>query len=368
MTSIVTRAAVLRGPDLDYEFVQVALDDLRPDEVLVRIVGAGMCHTDLLARDPGFNAMLGPVVLGHEGSGVVEAVGSGVARIHVGDHVVLSFDSCGWCPSCLAGSPAYCVEFNQRNVSGRRSDGSSAGVDIAGDAVASRWFGQSSFAEHAIATERNVVVVDRDLPLELLGPLGCGVQTGAGVVLNEFSIRPGQTVVIFGSGAVGLAAVMAASASRASDIVVVDLVQSRLDLAEKFGATRVVRGDVDDLVEQVVAGGPGMDFALDTTANSHAIVSAIASLNRPGKCVLVGVGSGELNIAPTELAGRSVTYSLEGNAVPQALVPHLLGLWRRGLFPFDQLITTYPFSDISVAEADALSGRVVKPVLLPAAR
>lgn len=361
-----TRAAVLRGHDQEYELSTLVLDELRPDEVLVRVVGVGMCHTDLLARDPGFSAMLGPVVLGHEGSGVVEKVGVGVRQINVGDHVVMSFDSCGGCASCLYGSPAYCTEFNLRNVSGRRVDGSPGASDGGGQEVASRWFGQSSFAEHAIATERNVVVVDPELPLELLGPLGCGLQTGAGVVLNEFQPAPGQSIVIFGVGAVGLAAVMAARAAGASEIVAVDLIQNRLDMALELGATRVVRGDADNVVDQVTGGGPGLDFSFDTTASSTAITAAIFCLSRPGRCVLVGVGPGELAIAPTELAGRTVSYSLEGSSVPKAFIPLLLQLWRDGRFPFDRLIRVYPLSDIGRAEADALAGVVVKPILMTA--
>jgi aryl-alcohol dehydrogenase len=364
-----TRAAVLSGHDKPYELADIELDGLRPDEVLVRIAGVGFCHTDLLARDEGFAARLAPVVLGHEGSGVVEQVGSAVRRVRAGDHVVLSFDSCGWCPACMSGSPAYCAEFDLRNVSGRRADGTPGARDADGGVVSGRWFGQSSFADHAVATERNTVVVDRGLPIELLGPLGCGIQTGAGVVLNEMRLAPGRSVAVFGAGAVGLAAVMAARIANAREIVVVDLVPSRLELAAELGATRVVRGDTGDAAElrsRVVQDGPGLDFTLDTTANTVAISAAVTSLARQGSCVLVGVGSGRLDLPPTELAGRSVTYSLEGNAVPQRFIPRLLDFWRRGQFPFDRLIRTYPLADIGTAEAHSLAGETVKPVLLTA--
>ncbi|MET7722499.1 NAD(P)-dependent alcohol dehydrogenase [Streptomyces mirabilis] len=363
-----TRAAVLRGHDRTFAVEDVELGPLRPDEILVRIAGVGMCHTDMMPRDPGFAARLGPVVLGHEGSGTVEQVGSAVTRMQVGDHVLLSFDSCGWCATCLLGAPAYCTEFSQRNMTGRRTDGTHGATDRDGAPLAVRWFGQSSFAEHAVATERNAVVVDRELPLELLGPLGCGLQTGAGAVLNEMAPSAGQSIAVFGAGAVGLAAVMAAKIAGAADIVVVDLVPGRLDLALELGATRTVPGDTDDVLARIVNGGPGVDFTLDTTGVPGVMRTAVACLARPGKAVLVGVGSKEVSVPPAMLAGRTLTFSLEGNSVPQLFLPKLLRFWERGLFPFEKLVRTYSLDDINQAESDAIAGTTVKPVLLPARR
>lgn len=365
--SLVTtmKAAVLRRPDAAYEIDDVRLGELRPDEVLVRIAGAGMCHTDMLPRDAdGGLAGVLPVVLGHEGSGVVESVGPAVHSVRTGDHVVLSFDSCGHCAPCLQASPAYCLEFELRNLTGRRSDGSASAQDRKGE-IANRWFGQSSFAEYAIATARNVVVVDPDLPLELLGPLGCGVQTGAGAVLNEMRLSPGQSIAVFGAGAVGLSAVMAARVAGAAEIVVVDLHDSRLQLALECGATRIVRGDAPDLADAVRGAGEGVDYFLDTTAVPAVMAAAIAALSRQGKGVFVGAGSGRLDIAPWEFAGKTLTYVFEGSAVPQIFLPRLIRLWRQGHFPFDKLIRTYPLAQINDAEADSVSGVTIKPVLIP---
>jgi aryl-alcohol dehydrogenase len=359
------KAAVLRGHDQPYQIEEVTLGKLEPGEALVRIVGVGMCHTDMLSRDPGFASALGPVILGHEGAGVVEQVGDGVTRVKPGDHVLISFDSCGWCGSCLNGAPAYCAEFEARNISGRRSDGTTSAVTSTGASIANRWFGQSSFAEYAVATERNLVTVDRDLPLELLGPLGCGIQTGAGSVLVEMKLRPGQSIAVFGAGAVGLAAVMAAKLAGASDIVVVDLNESRLEVAAELGATRVVPGDATDVADQVTAGGAGLDFSFETTSVSSVITAAISVLARPGSAVLVGAGPGQLSVWPPLLAGRHVTYVLEGSAVPQIFLPRLIEYWKAGVFPFDRLVRTYPLSEINAAEADSLSGTTIKPVLLP---
>ena len=365
--STVVRAAVLRGHDKPFTIEDVTLGDLRDDEVLVRIVGVGMCHTDLLPRDPAMAAMLTPAILGHEGSGIVEQTGSAVTLVQVGDHVLISFDSCGHCASCRNGAPAYCDQFEARNLTARRPDGSTGATSASGEDLPARWFAQSSFAEAAITTERNLVVVDRDLPLELLGPLGCGLQTGAGSVLNEMRLAPGQSLAVFGAGAVGLAAVMAAKLAGAREIVVVDITQSRLDLALELGATRVVLGTDADVRAAVVGDGPGMDFSFETTAVSSVLNTAVAVLARPGKAVLVGAGGGELHIAPMTLSGRSVTFVLEGSAVPQLLIPLLIDFWQRGLFPFEKLTRTYAFADINQAESDSRSGVTIKPVLLTGA-
>lgn len=358
------KAAVLRAHDEPYRIEEVALGALAADELLVRVVGVGMCHTDMLLRSPAMAAALTPAILGHEGSGVVTAVGSAVTRAKVGDHVLMSFDSCGWCASCLRGAPAYCVEFMARNISGRRVDGTISATSPDGEPVTNRWFGQSSFAEYSVATERNVVVVDRDLPLELLGPLGCGLQTGAGAVLNEMRLAPGQSIAVFGAGAVGLAAVMAAKLAGAGEIIVVDLHASRLDLAQELGAARVVQGDSDDVRGQVVGTGPGVDFTFDTTAATPVMTTAIEVLALGGKAVLVGAGGGDFTISPSLLSGRTVTYVLEGSATPQLFLPQLISFWQQGLFPFEKLVRTYALDDINQAEADSLSGATIKPVFL----
>jgi aryl-alcohol dehydrogenase len=358
-------AAVLRSPTGAYEIEPVDLADLRADQVLVRIAGAGMCHTDVLPRAPeSFSPP--PIITGHEGSGVVEAVGSDVTGVEVGDHVVLSFDSCRACAACAKGAVAYCDTFIFRNLIGRDLDGSTGVRDADGNEVASRWFAQSSFATHCVATARNVVVVDRDLPLELLGPLGCGVQTGAGSVLVALDVQPGTSLVVFGAGAVGLAAVMAGVVAGASTIIAVDLHAHRLDLATELGATHVLDGSAPDLVAQVHAlTGGGADCTFDTTGNPTVITNAIAALRMTGVCGLVGVQTGELVLDGLALVGKTVTGILEGGVVPQEFIPRMIELWQEGRFPFDRLIETFPLDQINEAEAASLSGKVIKPVLIP---
>ena len=363
--SLTTRAAVLRTADGRFGIEDLVLGPIGPQELLVRIAGTGMCHTDLLARGPAFAAVLLPAVLGHEGAGVVAAVGNGITDFAVGDHVVLSFDSCGGCPQCRDGEPAYCREFGGSNMSGRRRDGSQGAIASDGTAVNSRWFGQSSYAGLAVATERNAVKVDPSLPLELLGPLGCGLQTGAGAVLNEMDLRPGQSIAVFGAGAVGLAAVMAAKIAGAADIVVVDLHPRRLDMALELGATRVYPGDQEDLAARIVGGGTGVDHSLDTSSVPAVMATAIAVLAPRGGAVLVGGGPGMLTIHPSQLAGRRLTYVVEGSANPREFIPILLEHWRAGRFPFDRFVRTYPLAEINRAEADSSSGATIKPVLIP---
>jgi aryl-alcohol dehydrogenase len=359
-----SRAAVLRGPDEPYAVEEVMIDAPRPGEVLVRVVGAGLCHTDLIGRSGYFGPDFYPVILGHEGAGVVDRVGEGVTAVAPEDHVVLTFDSCGTCPPCLHGSPAYCMTFRERNLSGRRLDHSGSARDTTGKPITSRWFAQSSFSEYSIATERNVVRVDPEAPLGLLGPLGCGVQTGAGAVLNELRVRPGQRIVVFGVGAVGLSAVMAAKLAGAGEIVAVDLNPARLTLAVELGATRTVNAAADDLTGAVLAGGPGFDFSVDTTGVGTVMSTAVGVLAWQGRCALIGGGADSLNVRPSELGGRSVTYVYEGSAIPQLFIPELIAFWQKGLFPFDRMIQHYKLDELNAAESDARNGVAVKPVLL----
>ncbi|MCW2888546.1 MAG: aryl-alcohol dehydrogenase [Streptosporangiaceae bacterium] len=357
-------AAVLRASDAPYTIEQVQLGDPGPGEVLVKIAGAGLCHTDLLGRTD----LVGkPVILGHEGSGIVEAVGPGVTGLATGDPVVLSFDSCGGCVNCLAAHPAYCAEFFHRNLTGLATDGSTPATGQDGKPVAARWFAQSSFATHTIATARNVVRVEPGLPLKLLGPLGCGIQTGAGSVLIALGVTAGSSIAVFGTGGVGLAAVMAAKVAGAATIIAVDLHPSRLDLAAELGATHTINGADDDITAQILAiTGDGAQYCFDTTGAPAVITAAINSLRPTGTCGLVGIAQGDLVLDPMALAGgRNLMGILEGDAVPQLFIPQLIRLWKQGRFPFDKLITTYPLTQINQAEAATSTGQAVKPVLIP---
>ncbi|MGC5038581.1 NAD(P)-dependent alcohol dehydrogenase [Streptomyces sp. DT190] len=360
------QAAVLRSYEDPFTVEEVELRaEPAVGEVLVEIAGCGMCRTDLAVRRSAGGSPL-PAVLGHEGAGVVVRTGGGPdTAIAVGDHVVLSFDSCGQCRNCRGAAPAYCDSFASLNLFGGREEDPPRLTDAAGGALAPRWFGQSSFAEYALVPARNTVRVDPALPVDLLGPLGCGFLTGAGAVLNTFAAGPGDPVVILGAGAVGLAAVMAATAVGAPTMAV-DLHPRRLTLAERFGAIPLpaTAPGLAERIRRLTDGGA--QYALDTTASAPLINDALRALRPTGTLGLVARLRTALALEPGTLdRGRSIRHICEGDAVPALLIPQLIRLWQSGRFPFDQLIRTYPLADVNEAERDCDAGRVVKPVLLP---
>lgn len=358
-------AAVLRSYESAFALEEVMLaSGPAHDEILVRVAGCGMCRTDLAVRRSAGRSPL-PAVLGHEGAGVVAETGGPATGLSVGDHVVLSFDSCGHCRNCLAAAPAYCDSFAALNLFGGRAEHAARFTDTAGGALAPRWFGQSSFAAYAMVPARNAVRVDPSLPLELLGPLGCGFLTGAGAVFNSFGIGPGDTLAVFGAGAVGLAAVMAATAAGAVSVAV-DRHPDRLALAERLGAIPLYAASaaLPQRVRRLTDGGAR--YALDTTGSAQLINDALRALRPTGHLGLVARLHTTLPLEPGTLdRGRRISHICEGDAVPGLLIPRLTGLWQAGLFPFDQLIRTYPLADINEAERDCDAGLVVKPVLIP---
>ncbi|WP_427918333.1 NAD(P)-dependent alcohol dehydrogenase [Streptomyces sp. cg40] len=359
-------AALTETKGAPFTLAPLDLDDPRPGEVVVRLVSSGVCHTDLIVRDQWYPVPL-PAVLGHEGAGVVETVGDGVTSVAPGDHVVLTFNSCGRCRMCVQGRTAYCDQFFARNFAGTRADGSTPLHRDSGD-VHGVFFGQSSFATHALAGEGNVVKVDPAAPLELLGPLGCGVQTGAGGVLNTLRPPAGSSIAVFGAGSVGLSAVMAAVVAGCTTIVAVDLNEQRLELAKEVGATHVVNGAEGDTVERLreITGGLGVDYSLETTAVPAVLRQAVDALNQGGTCGLIGAAAPgtEASIDMSALLfGRSLRGIVEGDSVPQVFIPKLVDLYQQGRFPFDKLIRTYAFEDINQAVEDSEKGTTLKPVL-----
>ncbi len=363
---MLVRAAVTRARHVPMLLETLELDEPRADEIVVRLVATGVCHTDIAMRDQHYPVPQ-PIVLGHEGAGVVEYAGAAVTRVATGDHVVMSYDSCGSCASCLDGAATYCYDFFAHNFAGARHDGTTA-LSSGGAPVHSHFFGQSSFATHAICRERNVVKVPDDVPLELLGPLACGIQTGAGAVMNALRVRPGRRFAVFGAGSVGLSAVMAARVAGATTIVAVDINPQRLALAREFGATHTIDASKQDAAQAIVAiDGAGVDFSLETTALPRVIRQAVESLAPLGTCGIVGASPGgtemTLDVLHVMTAGRSIRGIVEGDAVPQRFVATLIELYRQGRFPFDKLLTFYPFDRIDDAVRDCEAGHVVKAIV-----
>jgi len=252
------------------------------------------------------------------------------------------------------------------NFAGIRGDGSKT-IHWNGAAINGSFFQQSSFASHALATERNIVKVGKDLPLELLGPLGCGIQTGAGAVMNTLRAEAGASIVVFGAGSVGLSAVMAARVQGCTPIIVVDVNPERLQFALQLGATHIVNGKADDVVAQIQAlTGGGARYSVETAGHASTFTGAIDCLAIGGACGLIAPPN---NGAPIQwsplniVLGRSLLGVLEGSSNPDVFIPYLIDLYRAGQFPFDRLVKYYPFECVNDAIRDSKEGKVVKPIL-----
>ena len=359
------KAAVTFETSAEFQIEPLQLSDPNDDEILVRVTAVGICHTDLAARDQHLPIPL-PSVLGHEGAGVVEKVGARVTKVKPGDHVALSWMYCGTCPSCRSGRDPYCENFLALNFSGTRPDGTTT-LTKGDQVIHGSFFGQSSFADFALVEERNVVKVPEDIPLEILGPMGCGIQTGAGAVMNALQAGPGSAIAIFGVGPVGMSAVLGAVVCGCTTIIAVDISPDRLQMARELGATHALNANEVDPVQTIqdlTGGGP--HYSLECVGSPPVFRQAVDVLPLLGVCGLVGV------VAPgTEVSlnmdlimnGRTVRGVIEGDAIPDLFIPKLIELYRQDRFPFDRMISFYPFEEINRAVEDMEKGLVIKPVL-----
>ncbi|RYF48215.1 MAG: NAD(P)-dependent alcohol dehydrogenase, partial [Comamonadaceae bacterium] len=358
-------AAVCAEPRAQFEVLPVELAQPNEGEVLVKLVATGLCHTDIAVRD-GEMPMPMPAVLGHEGAGIVVG-GAKSPQLPPGTPVVMSFAHCGECRACLSGQPSSCEEFLKRNFAGHRPDGSCCHTHL-GRPLHGAFFGQSSFATHALVEERHLVPVPADLPLELLAPLGCGLMTGAGAVMNWMRPRHGDSLVVFGLGAVGMAALMAARIEGCNPLIAVDVQPARLALARELGATHTIDARDGQVAEQVRAltGGRGADCMVEAIGNPALLNGCFEALRSRGTAALLGAPRAGQNVSISStllMRGLTIKSVVEGDAVPRVFIPRLIDLHRRGLFPFEKLLRHYPFSQINTAVAAMESGAVIKPVL-----
>lgn len=363
--AITTTAAVLRAPGGPLSVEEAVVEDPRPDEVLVRIVGSGICHTDLGVIATASPEQL-PLILGHEGSGVIEAVGSAVTGLTPGDHVVLSYAYCGECDNCRSGVQMHCRSFMALNFGGARADGTTAYRGGDGN-LNGHFFGQSSWSHYVVTTPRNIVKVDPSLPLEILGPLGCGIQTGAGAVLNTLDPQPGSSIAVFAAGSVGLSAIMAAKAAGCASIIAVDPQPGRRALAQELGATHAVDPTGQDVVEEIkeITQG-GAEFSVDCLGLPGVVRQALECLASPGVCASVGFQGVDNEITFNQghlLFGRTLVGVIEGDADPHTFIPRMLDLFRAGRLPFDRFVQTFPIAKINDAVEAAHHGQVVKAVV-----
>jgi aryl-alcohol dehydrogenase len=367
------QAAVSRDAARVPEIETLDIEEPRQGEILVRIVATGVCHTDINVHERDRSPK--PIVLGHEGAGIVERVGAGVTRLAPGDPVILSANFCGECPSCRQNAHSYCYEVMPRNFGGRRPDGSTPLTQNA-TPINARFFGQSSFATYALADERSAVKAPADLPLEIMGPLACGVMTGAGAVINSLQVRPGQSIAIFGTGAVGLSAVMAAKIVGATRIIAIDVVPARLALALELGATDVIdvsaghasagnasAGNAVPAIKELTR--HGVDFTFNTTRSPAIFAQAMESLAPRGVAGFVGAPLTPWTPDMFQIlsGGRTLRGIIGGDSSPGSFIPLLIEYYRQGRLPFDRLIRFYPFQEIAQAFADCEHGTTVKAVL-----
>ena len=362
-------AAVARKKNEPFSIEKLKIRAPGAGEVLVKMVAVGLCHTDIIMRDQVYPVPQ-PIVLGHEGSGVVSVVGPNVSNFEIGDHVLLSFASCGTCDTCLAGEPAYCVNYFQYNFAGCDCRGGHAIRSPSGETIHDNFFGQSSFATYAVVNTRNILKVSKDAPLKLLGPLGCGIQTGAGAVMNSLKVTAGSSFTCFGAGSVGLSGVLAAVAVGATTIIAVDVVASRLALAKELGATHVIDGKTDNVVEKIreITGGKGTNYAIETTGIPAVFSQGVAALSARGSIGIIGASplGTKVEIDPNDvlITGKTIMGICEGNSVPGTFIPRLIDLHAQGKFPFDKLVKYYSFSEINKAVDESMSGEVLKPILV----
>lgn len=356
-------AAVISSQDEEFDIREVELKEPQSNELLIKVVASGVCHTDMVARD-GVTTPL-PAILGHEGSGIIEKVGEGIKNFEKGDHVVMSYPHCGRCDQCLSGNPATCKYMIPMNFGGKAQDGTHRHYEN-GEEL-SMFFGQSAFATYSVAHEQNIVKVPKDIDLRILGPLGCGIQSGAGTVLNNLKPEFGSSIVIFGTGSVGLSAVMAAKITNCEHIIAIDLNDSRLEMAKELGATHIINSNnsenVVEKIKEITDGGT--EYTIDTTGASPVVLQAIQSLQPRGELAVIGVGSDfEMDLFEDLMAeGKIIKGVNQGDSIPKIFIPKLINYYKMGLFPFNKLIQMYEFEDINAAFADSESGEMIKPVL-----
>ena len=360
-------AAVVNGVNEDYELEQLTLGELYPDEVIVKMVASGVCHSDEALR-VGDAAFPMPAVLGHEGSGIIVEVGSAVNKFDVGDQVVMAYNYCGTCPSCRTGHPSSCNDWVPLNMSGARLDGSHIFSKEDGTPV-SNFFAQSSFATHTITHANNLIKVDPEEDLRLIGPLGCGLLSGFGTVVNGLKPKTASSIAVFGIGAVGLGALMTAKIVGCSTIIAVDIHDERLETARELGATHTINSRTEDLAARIaeISGEQGVDYSVDTTGISSVMKASIDVLAIGGVCAPVAVtpNSIEMNtFMDLVLSNRKLIGVLMGDAVPQLAIPELIKFHKEGKFPFEKLVKFYKFDEINQATADSNSGQTIKPILI----
>ncbi|KAK8068809.1 hypothetical protein PG994_005425 [Apiospora phragmitis] len=373
-----SRALVARGPFSEGKWAmeEVTLREIREDEVLVEMVASGLCHTDLhcgdTPDDKGVPGVYYPRVLGHEGSGYVQKVGSAVTHVKPGDPVLLSFTYCGHCHVCKTGPASHCTSFFKINFTGGPVFTPQSQPS---EALGGLFFGQSSFAQHTIASAKSVVNVGglgltRD-DLKVLAPFGCGLLTGSGTVANVAKAGPDDAIAIMGLGGVGLAAAMAAKKAGCRQIIGVDRIPARLALAKTMGATHTIDTTTSgDLVEALrnAADGLGPTVAIDASGHQPLVVAAIEATRYMGRIIQVGAGMPDAAVTlPMQTwmdSGKQYFGAVMARCNTAEYIPQMIQWWKDGEFPFETLVQSFSFDDWEGAIESMIKGTVVKPIMV----
>ena len=333
-------AALISEKGQAFQIKELELDPPKDNEVLVRVVACGVCHTDEAARQQLLPVPL-PAVFGHEGCGIVEELGPGVTDFNKGDRVGFSYAFCGKCEACREARPYGCENNRMLNFGGVYLDGTKRMHD--GEEDISVFFGQSAFASHAIVNVNNLTPVPDGVEMKLVGPLGCGIQTGAGAVMNYLKPKPASSIIVTGCGTVGYSAIMAAKIAGCTTIIACSRTPSKLELAMELGATHTINSrevqSVPDEVRKITR--TGTDYAIDCTGSGESVRQSLNCTRSLGVCVVLGATE-ELTIhVEGELMGvnKTLVGLVEGASVPQVFIPKLLEYYKNGAFPFDRIIS-----------------------------
>jgi NDMA-dependent alcohol dehydrogenase len=365
--SMTTRAAVCREAGQPWEITELELDEPQANEVRVKFYAAGMCHSDDHVQK-GDAQMRLPLVGGHEGAGIIDAVGEGVTRAKVGDHVVCSFiPACGFCRYCSTGRQNLC-DAGKYASTGQFADGTfrfhQDGVDFGGLCVL------GTFSQYAVVSEYSVIPIPDDIPFEVAALIGCGVPTGWGSAVHMAKVKAGDTVVIFGSGGVGSNAVQGAALAGAQRVVVVDPVQFKREMAVVFGATHTF-ATAEEATQFVVESTHGelADHAIITVGVLHdkVIHDAVNIVGKTGQVTITAVGNGSIDENPGMLIGyqRRIQGAIYGGCNPLYDVPRLVSLYKSGDLKLDELITNrYRLEDVNQGFQDMLDGKNIRGVII----
>ncbi len=362
------RAAVFYETGKPLAVEEIEVDPPKEGEIVVKMAAAGVCHSDYHAITGALPTPV-PIVLGHEGSGVVEVVGPGVTTLKKGDHVVSVWRySCGSCEYCLTARPNLCPAGLIMRTNGALSDGTKrfrkGGTEIG------HFLGVSTFSEYSVMSERSALKIREDMPLDKAAIVSCAVITGVGAVLNGAKVRPGESIAIFGTGGIGLNAVQGAVLAGADPIIAVDVMQNKLEYAKKFGATHTVNASDEDAVERIreITGGAGAHYAVEAIGNAEVAEQAFNSLRAGGTAVMVGITSPDSAASIPTLAlvtqEKKLVGSIYGSSVPRFMVPRLIELYMAGKLNLDDLLTrSYPLDQINEAYDALIRGEVARSVI-----